>query len=160
MRRWHVYGAIIALLAILADQASKAAVLRLGLDSRQIEILPVFNLVLVWNHGVSFGMFNHGAPLPPILFAAFSTVIGLGFAWWMLRAETRLMAVALGLVVGGAFGNVIDRLARGAVVDFLDWHFGEWHWPSFNVADSAVVVGIALVLLDGLLFAPRLKERT
>ena len=150
--RWRTFGAILAVITVAADQASKTAILGLDLDTHQLAILPVFNLVLVWNHGVSFGMFNHGAPLPPILFAAFSSVIGLGFAVWLARAETKLLAVALGLVVGGAFGNVIDRLTRGAVVDFLDVHLGAWHWPSFNVADSAVVAGIALILLDGLFF--------
>ncbi len=69
---------------------------------------------------------------------------------WMRFAETRLLSVALGLVAGGALGNVIDRILYGAVVDFLDFHIGDWHWPAFNVADSAITVGVVLLILDSL----------
>jgi len=71
--------------------------------------------------------------------------------YWLSRVESSLLAVAIGLVIGGAIGNVIDRLRFGAVVDFLDFHVGSWHWPAFNIADSAICVGVAVMLLDGLL---------
>jgi signal peptidase II len=152
MNRFSLYGFVLALLVIILDQATKIAALSAGLADHTITILPVFDLVLVWNHGVSFGMFNHGQYLPPMLFAAASGAIGLGFAFWLTRAHNLVLALGLGLVVGGAVGNIIDRFRLGAVVDFLDFHIGDLHWPAFNIADSGVVIGIALVLFDSLFF--------
>ena len=115
-----------------------------------IEVLPVFNLVMVWNRGISFGMFG-GGELPPWLLAAFAGAIALGLGIWLARAETRLLAVGLGLAIGGALGNIVDRLRFGAVADFLDFHVAGYHWPAFNVADAAIAIGVALLLIDALL---------
>ncbi len=147
------YGLAMAAAILIADQASKQAAL--GLEGASREILPFFNLVLVWNRGVSFGLFNHGEPLPPILFVLVSLGIAALFCFWLFRAENRMMALAIGSVIGGAVGNVIDRLRFGAVVDFLDFHIAGIHWPAFNIADSAIVVGIALIVFDGLFLAAR-----
>ena len=143
-------GLIAAFLILAADQISKITALNMTMEGQSHEVLPFFNLVLVWNRGVSFGMFNHGDPLPPLVFVAISLIIATGFAVWLWRAESRWIATALGLVVGGAIGNVIDRLVHGAVVDFLDFHLNGLHWPAFNIADSGIVIGIALVVIDGL----------
>ena len=115
-----------------------------------IEVLPVFNLVMVWNRGISFGMFGGGA-LPPWLLAAFAGAVALGLGIWLARVETRLLAVGLGLVIGGAMGNIVDRLRFGAVADFLDFHVAGYHWPAFNLADAAITIGVGLLLIDALL---------
>ena len=115
-----------------------------------IEVLPVFNLVMVWNKGVSFGMFGGGA-LPPWLLAAFAAAVAIALGVWLMRAGGRWLALALGLIIGGAVGNIVDRLRFGAVADFLDFHIGAYHWPAFNLADASITVGVALLLIDALL---------
>lgn len=142
-------GLLLAFMIMIADQGSKVMALQIA-QGQSYEVFSFFNLVLVWNRGVSFGMFNHGQPLSPFIFIAVSLAIAGGFAAWLWRAESRAVAAALGLVIGGAIGNVIDRLVHGAVVDFLDFHLGGLHWPAFNIADSGIVIGIALIVIDGL----------
>jgi lipoprotein signal peptidase len=100
---------------------------------------------------MSFGLFNGGGGLNALLFSLVAAAIVVVLIYWLSRVESSLLAVAIGLVIGGAIGNVIDRLRFGAVVDFLDFHVGSWHWPAFNIADSAICVGVAVMLLDGLL---------
>jgi signal peptidase II len=115
-----------------------------------VEVTPFFDLVLVWNRGVSFGMLTGGGGVPPWALVALAGAIGLFLLAWLWR-ETRAPArLALWLVIAGAVGNVVDRLRFGAVVDFLDFHVNGYHWPAFNVADSAIVVGAGLLLLDSL----------
>jgi signal peptidase II len=145
-------GLVVAGLVILADQLSKLATLALLEDA--VAVTPFLNLVVVWNRGVSFGMFASAGALMPWLLSglALAVVVALGF--WLRRVEHPLAGAALGLIIGGALGNVIDRVRFGAVVDFLDFHALGYHWPAFNVADSAICVGAALLLVDGLL-APR-----
>lgn len=145
----RITGLMAAFFILIADQLSKMMALQ-TMNGQSHEVLPFFNLVLVWNRGVSFGMFNHGDPLPPLVFVVISLVIAGGFFIWLWRAQSRLISLALGLVIGGAIGNVIDRLVHGAVVDFLDFHLNGLHWPAFNIADSGIVIGIALVVIDGL----------
>lgn len=145
------YGIIIALITLALDQYSKYwMMVEYALPARgTVEITSFFNLVTVWNTGVSFGMFNEmGADNATILivFAAVLTAVLLGWLW---RAQHRLLAGALGLVVGGALGNIIDRVQYGAVFDFLDIHAMGYHWPAFNIADAAICVGVGLILLDG-----------
>ena len=117
-----------------------------------VEILPVFNLTMVWNEGISFGMF-HGTGI--WLLVGLSLAITALFSFWLTRATGWLQAISLALVIGGAIGNVIDRLRFGAVADFFDFHIGNWHYPAFNVADCGIVVGIALLVLDGIFFEPK-----
>jgi signal peptidase II len=119
-----------------------------------IEITGFLNLVTVWNFGVSFGMFNSGSPEGSSIFIALAGAITVVLVAWLARVETVWLALGLGLVIGGAVGNVLDRLRFGAVFDFLDFHVLGWHWPSFNVADSGISIGVFLLLLDAL-FAPR-----
>jgi len=138
------YGLAAAILVFAADQASKLWVLSAA-ARLPAEVLPFFNIVLVWNRGVSFGLFGAAGPL---LLAALAGAVTLALAVWMLRASRRFEALALGAVAGGAAGNILDRLTRGAVVDFLDFHIGGWHWYVFNVADCAITVGIVMLLFD------------
>ncbi|HVY12739.1 MAG TPA: signal peptidase II [Alphaproteobacteria bacterium] len=142
----------LALLVVVLDQWSKAAVMQYFANPHGIlSVAPFFNLVLVMNHGVSFGLFNGSFAISG-LFALLALAVAVGLMLWLPRVQTALGAVAFGLLMGGALGNAIDRLRLGAVVDFLDFHIGHLHWPSFNVADSAVVTGVALLLLQSLVF--------
>ena len=150
-------GLGVAAAVIVLDQLSKALILAVlagaGLDQR-IGVAPVFNLVLAFNRGVSFGLFNGpsgGGRFEALVFSLVAGAIVVGLVWWLARAANLLLSVAIGLIVGGAVGNVLDRVRFGAVVDFLDFHVGSWHWPAFNLADSAICVGVAAMLLDGLL---------
>lgn len=144
-------GFAVAAAVVLADQIIKWwAVGVLGDEPYGIEILSFFNLVLVWNKGISFGIFGGGS-LPPWLLAAIALAVTLALAIWLRKAETRLLALAIGLVIGGAVGNVIDRFRFGAVADFLDFHWGAYHWPAFNLADAAISVGAVILLIDALL---------
>ena len=113
-----------------------------------IEVTPFFNLVLGLNRGVSFGMFGSGSNLNRWLLTALALAIVCALAVWLWRAEKPWLAVALGLIIGGAIGNVIDRAMVGAVVDFLDFHAADYHWPAFNVADMGITCGAAVLIWD------------
>jgi signal peptidase II len=144
-------GLLIALLVVVLDQISKWWILLAVMNPPQfIEILPVFNLVLTWNRGVSFGLFHTDSAASPWILSALALVIAGMLVYWLRRAEGKLMPFALGLIIGGAVGNVIDRMVHGAVVDFLDVHWGTYHWPAFNVADSGITVGAILLIVDSL----------
>ena len=141
----------LALLVILADQSVKSWIAELILDPpRRIDITGFFSLTPVWNRGVSFGLFATDAKFGAIVLSVVALAVSLGLTIWLLRLNRTLPRVALGLVIGGALGNVIDRLTIGAVFDFLDFHVAGWHWPAFNVADAAICIGVGLLLLDGL----------
>ncbi len=149
-------GLLIAVLVIALDQATKWLMLTgLDLASNPITVTSFFNLVLVWNRGVSFGMFNDAGAYGPWILSVLAIVVVIGLLWWLRQAEGWRMLTALGLVIGGAIGNVIDRFRFGAVVDFLDVHIAGYHWPAFNVADAAICIGAGLLLLDGLLSPER-----
>ncbi|HKM69998.1 MAG TPA: signal peptidase II [Stellaceae bacterium] len=147
-------GLAVGIAVAVLDQLSKAAVL--GFFARQApgeheQVTPFFNLVLIYNRGMSFGLFNGGGGLNALLFSLVAAAIVTALIYWLSRVESPLLAVAIGLIIGGAIGNVVDRIRLGAVVDFLDFHVGSWHWPAFNVADSAISIGVAVMLVDGLL---------
>lgn len=124
--------------------------------STSIEILPFFNFSMVWNEGVSFGMFQGSGIW---VLSGLALIISAVFAVWLTRATGWLQAISLAMVIGGAIGNVIDRFRFGAVADFFDFHVMGWHYPAFNVADCGITVGIALLLLDGLFFEPKRKAQ-
>jgi len=147
-------GLAAAAAVVIIDQLSKAAVLGFFAGSplgAHEAIAPFFNLVLTFNRGISFGLFNTPGGMNVLLFPLLAAVIVTLLILWLRRVESPFLAVAIGLVIGGAVGNVIDRVRLGAVVDFLDFYVGTWHWPAFNVADSAICLGVAAMLLDGLL---------
>ena len=141
-------GLTVALAILLLDQASKAMVL--ALLAEPIRVTGFFNLVLVWNRGVSFGMLGGLGASAPWLLIGLALAVAVALTIWLWRETRLLTGLALGLVIGGALGNAIDRVRFGAVVDFLDFHLSGYHWPAFNVADSAIVVGAGLLVLDGL----------
>lgn len=144
---------LFALLLIVIDQITKNLVVEFMYEGQK-EILPFFNLTHVWNRGVSFGLFNHDHSGAWLL-VGLSLAITVFFLIWLKRVDHKPLALAIGAVIGGALGNVIDRIRFGAVVDFVDLHVAGWHYPAFNVADSAIVLGIAYIILDSLLFEPK-----
>jgi signal peptidase II len=146
-------GLAVAAAVALIDQFSKAWVLSLfaaEAGARLVPVAPFLNLALTMNRGMSFGLFNTDAALNAVIFTAIAAIIVAALLVWLARTRETLLAVAIGLVIGGAVGNVYDRLRRGAVVDFLDFHAGVWHWFVFNLADAAISVGVGLMVIDGL----------
>jgi len=158
-RRWLGVGA--ALVVLAADQVSKWWVLEiLGLGQHgPLVLLPVLDLRMVENRGITFGLLNGSANIGPavIVLVAIAVVIGLGV--WLWRTERILVAVAVGAIGGGAIGNVADRLRLGFVVDFIQVHAFGWSWYVFNLADAAIVCGVAALLVDGLLDGRRSDVR-
>lgn len=144
----------LALLVLVLDQASKLLVLdALLAEPRVIEVTSFLNFVLAWNRGVSFGMFSD-ADIGPWIFFAIAVIFSIVMAVWIVRTDVPLLRIALGLLIGGAIGNAIDRVLYGAVVDFLDVHALGWHFWTFNVADAAITVGAILLVADSLFRRP------
>ncbi len=144
-------GLAVSGVTIFLDQVTKWIFLGIVQSAQgPIEVTGFFNLVTVWNRGVSFGMFSDGEEFGRWALSALALAIAVGLFFWLRKAGHWMLALALGLVIGGAVGNVVDRVRFGAVFDFLDLHIAGYHWPAFNVADSAIVVGVGLILLDGL----------
>jgi lipoprotein signal peptidase len=159
-------GLPIALAVLAADQASKWFVLE-ALRLPEVRHIPLlaagpfgFDLTMVWNRGVTFGLLAGEAPWhAPALAVAALLIAGL-LLRWMSRAENRVTAAALGAVIGGAVGNVIDRFRFGAVADFFDAHAWGWHWYVFNIADAAIVCGVVALVGDALFRpSPAARER-
>jgi signal peptidase II len=153
MRTIEQHAIALSVATLAADQASKQLVL--GYLEKSGPVVPViedfFRLVMVWNRGVSFGMLGGDRSLPPWVLSAVAVAVCVGLFVWLRRVERKLTGWGIGLVMGGAIGNVIDRARWGAVFDFADFFVGHWHWPAFNIADSAIVLGVALMLIDSLI---------
>jgi signal peptidase II len=148
-------GLIVALLVAAADQLSKSGIITLFANRPQgslVRLAPFLDLLLTRNSGISFGLFNGAIGPNAMVFSLAAVAVVAVLIYWLSRVETVFLAVAIGLIIGGAVGNVIDRLLDGSVIDFLDFHIGSWHWPAFNVADSAICLGVVAMLLEGLLF--------
>ena len=137
-----------------ADQLTKYWALATLSGAGVVEVTPFFNLVLVWNTGVSFGLLQGFGEAGRWGLVMLACAVGIGLAVWLFRESRLLPQCALCLVLAGAVGNVIDRMRFGAVVDFLDFHLMGYHWPAFNIADSAIVIGAILLMVDGLFFTP------
>lgn len=152
------FGLALALAVVVLDQLSKWAIMGLMRPPRVIEITPFFNLVVGWNRGVSFGLFNNDSPLNAWVLVAVALVIVTVLMIWLSKTDRWPVAVGLGLVLGGAIGNVIDRVRFGAVFDFLDFHVWGLHWPAFNVADSAITVGAVVLVADSLFGHPEPRK--
>ncbi len=118
----------------------------------EVGVLPVFNVVSVWNKGISFGMFNRASAHGPTILIGLASGIALIFLIWLFRNPDKIQSLGIAMVIGGALGNMIDRLRFGAVFDFLDFHAFDYHWPAFNIADSGVVLGVAVLVLHSFLF--------
>lgn len=136
--------------SLFLDQASKAMALATGSADPiwAIQVAPFFNLVLVRNDGVSFGLL--GGHVPWWALSLFALVVIACLLRWLWRETSRGTSTGLGLIIGGAVGNVLDRYRHGAVTDFLDFHAFGWHWPAFNLADVAIFSGVACILWDGI----------
>ena len=130
---------------VLADQATKTVALLLLSPGEILSVVPGFNVTLGFNEGASFGMMSGAMAGRPLLMAALTGGLALMFAIMAFRAESLRERTGLALIVGGALGNIIDRLRQGAVTDFLDLYWRNWHWPTFNGADIAITLGALLV---------------
>jgi signal peptidase II len=152
-------GLCMALGVFLLDQLTKREILAVfeAHDSGQIVITSFFNLTMVWNRGVSFGLFS-AHDMPYVLIALALGLVGILLVW-LLRAPTKMLALALGAVIGGALGNVVDRARYGAVFDFLDVHVMGYHWPAFNIADSAIVIGVVVLCIDSMFMEPKRRNK-
>ena len=158
-------GLPVAAAILVADQASKWWILDVARlpEVGRIPLLEAgpfaLDLTMVWNRGVTFGLLSGEGSWHHLALALLAAAIAAFLLRWMARAENRLTALALGAVVGGAIGNVIDRVRFGAVVDFVDAHAWGWHWYVFNIADAAIVCGVVALVADAL-FRPKagLKE--
>ncbi|NIJ43510.1 signal peptidase II [Parvibaculum indicum] len=145
-------GALATALAI--DFVTKWLILNVVMaPPRTIEIAPFFNLTLGFNTGVSFGMFSELFLDHPLALAGIKMVIVAGLLIWATKTPKRLETISLGLIAGGAVGNVLDRMRQGAVTDFLDFHIGSWHWPTFNMADVMITIGVVLLITGPLWLA-------
>ena len=118
-------------------------------------ILPFFNLTMVWNTGISFGLFSNDAKMGIYILSGLSLVISLLFLIWVLKTPYKLIRFSGVIVIAGALGNVWDRLRFGGVVDFLDFYIGDWHYPAFNIADSCIVIGVLLIMIHGVWIEPK-----
>lgn len=144
-------GLALAALIVAVDQATKWWILeRVMMPPRIIPMTPFFNLVMTWNRGVSFGLFNNGSPYNALILPLIAIVISVLLGVWLARVHKPMVAYGLGSVIGGAVGNLIDRVRFGAVADFLDFHVWGYHWPAFNIADSAITIGVAILIADSL----------
>ncbi len=143
----------VAASTLAADQVTKWWIVhQIMPPPRGFAITPFFNVVMVWNRGVTFGLFGQwgfggGIATRWVLVAVTLAVVALLVAW-LARLDRPLPGLALGAVIGGALGNLVDRVIYGKVADFLDFHAFGWHWPAFNLADSAIVCGVTALLLD------------
>ncbi|RMF96495.1 MAG: lipoprotein signal peptidase [Gammaproteobacteria bacterium] len=149
-------------LIVLGDQLSKQAIVdHLALYQRQ-PVLPFFDLVRLHNTGAAFSFLAGAAGWQNRFFMAVAVVVSVALVWWLAtlpRKGRGVLALGLALVVGGAIGNLIDRALYGYVIDFLLFYYREWSYPAFNVADSAISCGVALILFDGLVLERRRRHR-
>jgi signal peptidase II len=160
-----IKGFVIALCIFILDQITKYfafkavtnVIIQTGRTQNVIKITEFFNISKVWNTGISFGMFRNMYANQVILSIITIAIIVI-LIRWMLKIEKSYLMIAVAITLGGAFGNLTDRLRFGAVADFLDFHIGTLHWPSFNIADSAVCIGVFIILLDDLFLKKRLSN--
>lgn len=128
-------------------------------NENALVVTPFFRLVQVWNTGVSFGMFN-GLAYGQVVLSVFSLMVCMGLLWLLLKTKDRIHAVAYALIIGGGLGNILDRSIYGAVADYLDFHVLDYHWPAFNVTDSAVFIGVAILLWTTVRSTPHIDIST
>ena len=132
-----------------ADQLTKNLAFEgLFLPNISIEVFSFLNLVPVWNKGISFGIFSDHGDLMPFIITAITLLITFCLLIWLIKAQKGITKISLSFIIGGALGNIIDRVNHGAVVDFLDFHAFGFHWPAFNLADSAITIGVGFFLYE------------
>lgn len=140
----------ISVVVIILDQATKLWITQFMSLYQSIPIFPFFNFTLLYNEGAAFSFLANAGGWQRWLFVALTTIITSILLIWLnsLEQPQRLVRVSLTLIIGGAIGNLIDRIAYGYVIDFIDVYYNQWHWPAFNIADSAISIGVTLLLLD------------
>lgn len=158
-------GWIVALAVLSLDQASKNLLLygygfKDKLQGDGYVITPFFNIIMAWNPGVSYGLFPMHSWWGKALLTAFALAVVVGLAIWLHRTASRLLALGLGMVIGGAVGNAIDRGLYGAVADFFDFHAWGYHWYVFNIADVGIVCGVGVLILDSLIETGRNSKQS
>lgn len=154
-----ILGLLIALGVIIVDQVSKYVVMHYILSEYvALVVAPFFAVVRAWNTGVSFSMFNNFGIKGVYILSGVALIIVALLLKWLKSEKNRLVQVALGFIIGGALGNVIDRIHLGAVFDFLDFYVGDHHWPAFNMADSFICIGAALIIIHSLLFIKKREK--
>lgn len=148
-------GLVLALISLLTDQMHKYWMIHVyDIASRgRVTLTPFFDLVMVWNPGVSYGLFTQDAMAGKLALVGFALAVCVALTIWLARQTHPLPAIAIGLIIGGAIGNAIDRLVYGAVADFFSLHAFGYHWYVFNIADVAIVIGAALLIYEALFMA-------
>lgn len=141
---------LISLVVFLLDFGTKHLALTYLAWHQPVAVMPGFNWYLTQNRGISFSLFTTASHWGPYILSAVALLICAGIVVWLQREKNRLARVGLALVLGGAIGNIIDRIRFGYVVDFIDWHVGSYHWPAFNIADSAVCLGVACLVIQSI----------
>lgn len=158
MKNLRILGFTSAILFLLADLFSKQIVLDWFYNGGQaIKVTPFANIILAFNRGVSFGMFHADSPYGVYMLLAVAVILSALVGTWLWQAEDKCQSICFGLILGGALGNIYDRVNYGAVVDFLDFHAYGYHWYTFNLADCGIVVGAVLLLID-LLFLSKKED--
>jgi signal peptidase II len=149
----------LSVLAIILDQGSKLTVDGLMQLYQSIPVMPYFNLTYVHNTGAAFSFLSEAGGWQRWFFAVLAALISVAITAWLakLKQHETLLAVALALILGGAIGNLIDRLAYGYVIDFIDVYYQTWHWPAFNIADSAITIGVVLMIAESFGFGQSQK---
>lgn len=149
LKKWY-WGLVMLFLIFLLDQISKYCILNIvNLPQKgSIPVIPFFNFTMVWNRAITFGMLGQFGSWGSVIFSVSAFVIAASLFIWMIRARKIWVIMSLGAIVGGALGNILDRLRFGAVVDFIHFHVAGWSWYVFNVADSAIVCGVIILLMD------------
>lgn len=153
MKAWGPYtgmGLAVAVAAAFADQLHKLWMVNLfsGMQASKISVTPFFDIVLIWNEGISYGLFKQNSDMGRWALIAVSFAAVLGLTFWLVHLTNRVSAASVGLVIGGALGNAIDRIHYGAVADFFSFHVSGLNWYVFNLADVAIVAGVAGLLYD------------
>lgn len=165
LRLWGPFsfsGLAVAIFALAADQAHKYWMLeiyRIAERGPRVEITPFFDLVMTWNHGISYGLLQQGSTSGRLLLMVFGVAAVVALLMWMNNAGSRLVAVSLGFIIGGALGNIADRIMHGAVADFFSFHYAGWYWYVFNIADVAITAGVIGLVLDWMLTSSAPKVR-
>ena len=165
-----VVGLAVAVIVLVADQISKYVMVELIMrpegvvdapyfTAKVIDILPVFQLRMVWNTGISFSLFDSGTASMISTLIIVQAIILVTIIWFMWQMETLWMQAALGFIVGGGLGNIVDRITMGAVADFLHFYWEDWHFPTFNLADTCIFIGVVIWLLDAFVFRSQHKVR-
>ena len=154
----NAWWMIVSLVVVIADQVTKLAVIDSMTLYQRIPILPVLDLVRLHNTGAAFSFLADASGWQKYLFTGVALVVSIAIVWWLLTLPNKgraVLALGLALVLGGAIGNVIDRMLYGYVVDFILFHYQAWSYPAFNVADSAITCGVVLILFDGIVLERR-----